>query len=160
MSTDLERRVALLENKQAVRNVVHEKGLALDVPYDPVAIRKVYTSDAAVITGSFGRYIGDDEFNAMYSQLAGRIPYTFHIKTNAIITIADDGCSGSGRWFGFEAPTVGTTPVVGGLTERSDYRLENGSWLISKYSQDLKFLAPYAEGWIARDASADAWRPR
>lgn len=160
MSTDIESRVAVLEIKQAVRNIVHQKGLALDVPYDADAIRDVYTSDAAVITGSFGRYNGSEQYYAMYSQLAERIPYTFHVKTNGIIEVADDRQSATGRWFGWEAPTVGTEPVIGGLVEQSEYKPENGVWLISSYAQNLKFLCPYADGWKAGDASANAWQPR
>jgi len=160
MSTDLDKRIAVLETKQAIRNIVHEKGLALDVPYDADAIRNVYTSDAAVITGSFGRYRGADQYYAMYAQLAERIPFTFHLKTNGIIDVADDGDAATGRWFGFEAPTVGSEAVIGGLVERSAYRPENARWLISSYDQTLKFLCPYADGWKARDASAGAWAPR
>ena len=50
--------------------------------------------------------------------------------------------SADGSWFGFEAPTVGTETVIGGLVEKSTYRPENDVWLISSYNQTLKFLCP------------------
>ena len=77
------------------------------------------------------------------------LSFAIHHLTNPVVSVADDGESGEGRWYLLQAATMmqGNRAVwIAGRYE-DRFRRVDREWLFERVSIQTRFITPYASGW-------------
>ena len=143
----LEERVALLFERDAIRQLLVDFVAGCDAGYDADVIIEYFTEDATMDLGPLGTHAGRDEIHAFFASISERIPFTVHLQTGYEITLEASGIEARGRWYGLETPTLDGEAVWGAFTYDDRYRKVGDHWLIAHLTQRFHFLTPYGDGW-------------
>jgi hypothetical protein len=131
--TSVESRLQLLEDKDAIRDLLTDYGRLLDssdwVGYSQLFARK------GTWTGSFGTATGPDEILAMLRKSMGALPAydpdkvrSLHLLTNYIVHVDGDRATATSRWTNFgRTDDNKLTPRLAGHYEDVLVR-EDGHW--------------------------------
>lgn len=150
-ATDLERRLARLEDIEAIRLLKARYARFCDEDYDPEALAPLFTEDAVWDGGVLGRYEGREAIRAFFSNASKLMPFAIHHVTNPEIEVGvgGDGDRAEGRWLLWQ-PCVHAEGdqalwMAGGYLD--SYRREAGEWRFADVKIELKMLSPYEAGW-------------
>jgi uncharacterized protein (TIGR02246 family) len=101
-TSDLETRIAALEAREAIRELIHGYGQALDTR-DFNAFADLFEPERGTWSGGFGTATGRDEIFRMMDQTIGHAdppvtPSSHHVFTNIRIEVDGDSATGSTKW--------------------------------------------------------------
>lgn len=154
---DLKRRVALLEDREAIRDLIERYAEAADRGNDPALMRQLFCDDAIWEAPGFGRFAGRDAITRGLAEIAStRLLWTMHYMISPRIQVADDRAAARVSWRVWELATVPgkNSPrpeaVWGGGTYHVDFVRSEGIWQIGHLRLDLELISSYREGWATR----------
>jgi uncharacterized protein (TIGR02246 family) len=147
---DLERRIRVLEDIEAIRRLKARYADACDRNYDADAIASLFAEDAVWDGGTFGRYEGREAIRAFFEGVSNDIPFAMHYMVNPIIEI--DGEFATGKWHLFQTCTfaAGNQAIFGAARYDEEYRRIDGEWKFWRLTLTSSFWTPYEEGWVKR----------
>lgn len=147
---DLERRLRVLEDIEAIKQLKYGYADACDRGYDFDTLADFFTEDAVWDGGTFGRYEGREAIREFFRGVSTDIPFAVHYMMNPIISV--DGDKASGRWYLFQTCTFaeGNTPILGAARYDESYQRIAGAWKFRHLTLNSIFWTPLQEGWVKR----------
>jgi uncharacterized protein (TIGR02246 family) len=148
--TDLERRIRVLEDIEAIKQLKYRYADACDRGYDADTLADLFTLDAIWEGDLFGRYEGREAIREFFRGVSANIPFAVHYMTNPIIRV--DGDEATGEWYLFQTTTFAqnNTPILGSARYADQYRRVDGTWKFRHLRLISIFWTPYEEGWVKR----------
>ncbi|MDY7105607.1 MAG: nuclear transport factor 2 family protein [Actinomycetota bacterium] len=97
----------------------------------------------------FGITKGRDAIRDMFSGTPDQLPLTVHWLTNAVVTVADDRETATGKWEVIQAATFGQSDTQVWVSARYDNEFRRGpdGWLIAHLRYADVFVTPVEDGW-------------
>jgi ketosteroid isomerase-like protein len=147
---DLERRIRVLEDVEAIKQLKFRYADACDRGYDADTLADLFTEDAIWEGDRFGRYEGREAIRAYFRRISSDIVFALHYMMNPIIAV--DGDEAQGTWYLFQASTFaeGNTPIWGAARYDEQYRRVGGAWKFYRLRLISSFWTPFDEGWVTR----------
>lgn len=144
---ELEKRVQVLEDLEAIKKLKAFYAKACDDKYNPELMMEVFTEDAVWDGGKeFGVYRGRKEICDFFRQVSGSIVFAVHYFMVPDITI--EGDKAYGQWYLWQACTLeGNRAVWLAAYEDDKYEKIDGRWWQSEMKLTLLFETPYEKGW-------------
>jgi SnoaL-like domain len=153
---DLQRRVALLEDREEIRDLIERYAEAADRRNAPDMMRPLFGEHAIWEAPGFGRFEGRAAILDGLSEIAAtRLLWTMHYMISPRIRIAEDRLTAHASWRVWELATVSRnshrTPdaVWGGGTYQVDLSRVAGRWQFAHVRLNLELISRYSEGWAA-----------
>jgi ketosteroid isomerase-like protein len=146
----LERRLRVLEDIEAIKQLKYRYADACDRGYDTDTLADLFTTDAVWDGGLFGRYEGREAIREFFRGVSTDIPFAMHYMMNPIISV--DGDEADGEWYLFQTCTFaeGNTPILGAAKYAERYQRVDGMWKFRHLQLMSVFWTPYEEGWVKR----------
>ncbi|KAI9026708.1 hypothetical protein DFJ74DRAFT_766063 [Hyaloraphidium curvatum] len=146
---DLARRVARLEDAEAIKALKARYCAACDRGYDADAIASMYAEDGIWDGGrTFGRKVGREAIRKHFQGAAGRISIARHQVMNPDVRVSEDGSEAEGEWLLFQPCTDSEAGAAWlAATYHDRYVKVAGKWLFKETVIDVAFYTPYKEGW-------------
>jgi hypothetical protein len=145
----LARRVQLLEDQEAIRDLGHAYH-ALGCERDYKAMTRLFTEDAEVDYGQWGVCRGHDEIEKMiWKAIADDdwVPYTKQFIQNFRYVVNPDGKTGTGRRYLFSTVVCEGRSTVCNARFDDEYVKRDGKWYFLTTKVEVYFWTPLAEGW-------------
>lgn len=147
-SEELEARITILEDIEAIKKHQHMFVYMID-DRDWQGVVNLFTEDAVLDLGPFGRYEGKAEITKFYNEI---FPATYsfmaHMLHNPIIDVKGD--KATGEWHsemsGTYAPTDRAVWVAGKC--KIEYVKAIGEWKFKTIKVTIYYNTPYDEGWV------------
>ncbi len=149
-ATELERRVRVLEDVEAIKRLKHRYADACDRGYDADALAELFAEDAVWDGGLFGRYEGREAIRDFFRGVSSDIVFAMHYMMNPIIDVTGDRATGT--WYLFQTCTFaqGNTPIWGAARYDEEYVREPDGWKFRRLRLVSSFWTPFDEGWVKR----------
>jgi ketosteroid isomerase-like protein len=146
----LERRLRVLEDIEAIKQLKYRYADACDRGYDTDTLADLFTADAIWDGGLFGRYQGREAIREFFRGVSTDIPFAMHYMMNPIISV--DGDEADGEWYLFQTCTFadGNTAIWGAARYDEQYRRVDGGWKFSRVNLISSFWTPFDQGWVKR----------
>ena len=149
MSTeDIERRLQVLEDIEAIKQLKARYCAYCDDGYDPEGIAGLFIDGGVWDGGRRGRFEGKEAIKGFFVQAAQTFSFALHYVLNPIITV--DGDEAHGTWYLFMPATLrdGNRAVWNAGRYEDDYVRVDGKW---KFRQlrvaESYFTTPFDAGW-------------
>lgn len=145
----LEKRIAELEDLEAIRRLKARYCAACDDKYDADSIAALFAEDGEWDGAGFGRFEGRAAIREFFRTVPGRMAFAIHMVMNPVIEI--DGERARGQWYLLSPCTVrregGNQAYWMGAVYRDEYVKVGGRWFIKSLRGEGRLWAPYARGW-------------
>ena len=147
---ELEQRVRVLEDIEAIKRLKYRYADACDRGYDAETLATLFTEDAVWDGGLFGRHEGREAIRRFFAGVSADIPFAMHYMMNPIITV--DGDEADGAWYLFQTCTFaeGNQAILGAARYEERYRRVAGEWQFHRLKLISSFWTPFDEGWVKR----------
>ena len=152
---DLERRIARIEDCEAIKRLQARYAHACDKGYDDALFGTLFTEDAVWESNAFGTYRGRAEVAGFVKTVreTGSIKFAHHSMIPQWIDVAEDGRTAHGRWYLIEFATM---PDAAGVDRaviitciyENDFRKVSGEWLFTKVGANFQFVSDWDKGWV------------
>lgn len=148
-NTGLARRIQVLEDIEAIKQLKAEYADACDDMYNPRRMRDLFTKDA-VWDGEkegFGKYVGLDEVCGFFAAAKDSLKFGVHFFLQPRIKIKSK-TEAEGVFYLWQTSTMvsGKDIFLAGK-EYDTYRKENGKWKMSKMILELFYAVDITQGW-------------
>ena len=144
--TDLDRRIRVLEDIEAIKQLKARYCAYCDANYDADGIASLFTDDAVWEGEGFGRCEGREAIRTFFRASPSRMPFAIHHVMNPIIEVQGD--SATGQWYLFQPCTRGTQAAwLAARYEERYVRLE-GAWKFQHLTVVPAFFTPFEHGWV------------
>jgi ketosteroid isomerase-like protein len=147
-SKDLEKRMQLVEDIEAIKNLKYQYCHYCDANYDADAIAALYTEDAIWEGGGIGRFEGREAIRTFFKGASKSFKFAIHSVMNPIINVQGDRATG--EWKLFQPCTVDGRAVWLSGVYSDDYVRTGGKWLFKHLRVKILFLTPYEDGWVKK----------
>ncbi len=149
MSNDLERRIQILEDIEAIKQLKAEYADACDDMYNPERMKDLFTEDA-VWDGEkegFGKHEGLEACCAFFAEAPNSLKFGVHWFLQPRIEILSE-TEAKGTWYLWQTSTMasGKDIFLAGK-EYDTYRKENGVWKMSEMILELFYAVDIKQGW-------------
>ncbi len=152
MSDDLARRVALIEDREAIRRLKHLYCRLCDNGYDAASLVALFTDDGVWDAGeAYGRFVGKAAMRGFFEGMPKAVSFSVHTALNDIIDV--NGDEATAHWRAIIPSTFRTE--AGGephwlFVEYDDaFRRVNGQWLFTRCRSIIHASGPHGAGWVA-----------
>lgn len=147
-SKDLEKRIALLEDIGAIKQLKARYCLYCDQGYDADKIAELFAEDG-VWDGrpKWKQYNGREAIRKFFKEVPKSISFAVHNVMNPIIEVKGNRARGIWNLFQPCTYTEGNQAVWGAAQYNEEYVKVNGEWKFKKLSFKSYFWTPYEEGW-------------
>jgi hypothetical protein len=152
MSTnDLEKRITILEDIEAIKNLKARYCAICDDDHNPDKIATVFVEDGIWEGGDFGKAQGHQAIRKLFEGFKQLISFSQHNLMNPIIEV--DGDRARGTWylmgpFTFREKNDAKWLAV---SYEDDYVKVNGEWKYKHLRAIIRMSAPYEKGWANKD---------
>ena len=147
---DLERRVAVLEDIEAIKRLKARYCAFCDDDYDADGIASLFCEDGVWDGGElFGRVEGRERIRRHFSRAEQVIPLARHQVMNPLIEVDSPAGTATGQWYLFQPATIadGDRAVWLAATYHDRYRRVDDEWLVAEMVVEPAFYTPYDQGW-------------
>lgn len=147
---DLERRIARLEDLEAIKQLRARYCEICDDNHNPDRIVSVFSEDAVWEGRGIGKATGHSEIRALFENFQKMMSFTQHMVMNPIIEIDDDGRHAKGTWYFFGPFTFyeGNQAKWQAARYHDDYIKQEGEWKILHLRvKGPAMSADYEKGW-------------
>jgi ketosteroid isomerase-like protein len=146
--TDIERRIAILEDIEAIRRLKLKYARLCDTGYDADALAALFTEDAVWDAGDLGSVRGRAEIRAYWQQTAENVPFAVHYISNHTVDVAPDGSTAGGTCYLWQPMTMNGQALWAAVVYDERYVKQAGDWLFEEMRLTTRMLTPYEEGWV------------
>lgn len=156
-TTSFERRIARLEDAEAIRHLKNVYARLCDDGMDPDELLPLYAGldDDEWSSNVFGSNRGHDEIHRHFAQGVESLPilWAVHFMTNPMIEVAEDGQAATGDWTLLEFNLTsgqggnGHESVVISGRYRDSFVKVDGRWKFHKIHLDVGQLSALDQGW-------------
>jgi hypothetical protein len=162
----LRREIVRREDYQAIIRLQRAYGFYIDKGYWDEA-GDLFAEDATFEYGVEGVYVGRERILQAIVRLGGGNPgpglpfgqLNEHFQLQPVITLAEDGQTGLGRWHELSMTgQFGEHAEWGEGVYENAYRKDGGIWKIAALRFYPNFVAPYDGGWASLEPSDGDWR--
>ncbi len=145
---DLDRRIRVLEDIEAIKRLKRRYCAYCDDNYDADALAELFTEDAVWDGGDRGYNKGREEIRDFFKRAPQRLPFAIHMVMNPIIEV--DGDTGTGTWYLFQPCTFadGDRAVWGAARYDEEYVRAGGQWKFQSLTLTSHFWTPFDQGWV------------
>lgn len=155
---DVEKRLARIEDIEAIRNLKSLYAYWCDKDYNPVETGKLFMDDAKWESNVLGNYYNKADIAAFMAGISKRLTWAHHFMINPMIEVADDGRSATGKWALIDFVTLvrDDTGEKDSVVITADYddtftKLPNGEWRFQSVYASIKMMAPLEGGWAKQE---------
>ena len=113
----IERRLQVLEDAEAIRNLKARYAALCDNQYDADGIASLFTEDAVWESPALGRFEGRNAIRNFFRGASGIFSFAIHYSLDGRIEV--DGDTARARWYLFMPCTLAAAPVCTGGARRS-----------------------------------------
>ena len=158
----LEARLADLEARQGVHDLIAAFARATDAHCDPALIAPLFTDDAEFDIGDFGTLSGGGAAIAheMHANNARGFFWTLHYLLSPVIQFSDDRRSASVDFYIFEPAALhqdnGSKAFWVGGRYFAECRASAGRWQFRRLRLQLELMSRHRPGWDPIPAGFDA----
>ena len=148
-SEDLERRIQVLEDIEAIKKLKHSYCAFCDDQYDADALADLFVEDAVWDGKERGRNEGREAIRSFFKNAPQRLPFAIHMVLNPIIEV--NGDRATGVWYLFQPCTYadGDLAVWGSARYDEEYVRVNGEWKFQNLTLTSHFWTPFdGKGWV------------
>jgi hypothetical protein len=151
---ELARKVQMLEDIEAIRQLKHQYCAYCDDNYNPDGIAGLFVEDAVWDGGGFGRYVGRDAIRNFFRGAPKLFSFAAHQVLNPIIKV--DGNRATGEWKLFQPCTLegkdGPRAMWLAAIYHDEYVKTPSGWKYQNLKVDALFFTPYEDGWVKTSA--------
>jgi hypothetical protein len=144
-ASDLEARISILEEIEAIRRQFVRLNELFDKPYDADGLARLWT-ETGYLEACDGQFSGRREIHQFFSDLAAS--FTLHYAINGLIDVDSSLQHATGHWYGWETPVVAGSPLIGAFTSRQEYAKVEGEWQWVGLWETAHFLCAVSAGWV------------
>lgn len=146
----LERRLQVMEDIEAIKKLKTKYCAACDNQYDADAIAALFTEDAVWDGGNFGTFEGREAIRTFFQGASKIFPFALHQVMNPLIEV--DGDTATGQWYLFQPCTLGEQNQAMWLAAKyqEQYVRSSGEWQFKNLKVNAEFFTPYEEGWAKK----------
>jgi len=147
---DLERRLRVLEDIEAIKKLKARYCAYCDNNYDADGIAALFTEEAVWDGGKFGRYEGREAIRTFFRGAPRIFPFAIHQVMNPIIEV--EGEQAKGQWYLFQPATLaeGNQAVWLAARYEEEYVKVESEWKFKRLKVLPSFLTPYDQGWVKK----------
>ena len=147
---DLERRLRVLEDIEAIKKLKARYCAYCDNNYDADGIAALFTEEAVWDGGNFGRYEGREAIRTFFRGAPRIFPFAIHQVMNPIIEV--EGEQAKGQWYLFQPATLaeGNQAVWLAARYEEEYVKVESEWKFKRLKVLPSFLTPYDQGWVKK----------
>jgi ketosteroid isomerase-like protein len=144
VSRSLARRVAELEDREAIRSLVNDMNwMADEGRFDDLL--DCFTDDLVYDVGAFGTYHGKPALRAFYEQTVQPFTLRIHYAINQVIELAGEKAKSRCYW-------KAELELQGRALNSSGHYLDElvkqrGRWKVAKRTATITYMCPLDEGW-------------
>lgn len=146
---ELEKRVRVLEDTEAIKKLMARYARAADDNYNPEELSKLFTEDGVWDGGEiWGIKCGRKEIKEFLTQVSKDITFAVHYIMAPDITI--DGNEAYGRWYELVAGISNGNAFWLGDFYNNELAKIDGEWFLTLVKCQVAFLTPYEKGWAKK----------
>lgn len=152
----LEKRIAVLEDVEAIKKLKARYCAICDDNHNPDEIVKLFATDGIWEGDGIGKHQGHAAIRALFQRFQERISFSQHNVMNPIIEV--DGDRARGTWY-FLGPFTfrkGNRAMWLAARYEEDYVKVNGEWKFQHLRAIGRMSAPYETGWANQDAARNS----
>ena len=152
MSTsDLEKRITVLEDIEAIKQLKARYCAICDDDHNPDKIASVFAEDGIWEGGDFGQARGHAAIRKLFEGFKKLISFSQHNLMNPIIEVNGDHAKGT--WYLLGPLPFARRMTRNGLAGRyeDDYVKINGEWKYKHLRAIIRMHAAYDKGWAKTD---------
>ena len=142
----LERRLQILEDAEAIRNLKARYAALCDNQYDADGIALLFTEDAVWESPGLGRFEGREAIRSFFQGASGIFSFAIHYSLNGHIEV--EGDQARARWYLFMPCTVvaGTRRCGAPASITRPTRVD-GVWMFRHKRSEPLMSVPFETGW-------------
>ena len=143
----LERRLQVLEDAEAIRNLKARYAALCDQQYDADKIAALFTDDALWDSPGLGRFEGREAIRAFFRGASGIFSFAIHYSLNGRIEV--EGDTARAQWYLFMPCTVaaGNRAMWRASIDHETYERVNGIWMFASKRSEPLMNVPFETGW-------------
>jgi SnoaL-like domain len=155
----LERRVARLEDVEAIRQLKLTYARLCDNGYDADGIVGLFDSEGDVSWegGAFGVHRGHEAIRTFFQNVSSEILWAVHLMLNPLVQVAADGNSAQGSWYLLELATMTAAEdaappdavIMSGVYDDRFVKRQDG-WRFQRIKIDFHQISNLDRGWVAQ----------
>jgi hypothetical protein len=152
-SEDLERRITILEDIEAIKKLKARYCSVCDDDHNPDEITKLFASDGIWEGDGIGAHKGHAAIRALFERFRDRISFSQHNVMNPNITVTGDRAKGSWYFLGPFTFRNGNRQMWLAARYEDDYVKINGEWKFAHLRAIGRMSAPYETGWAKKESA-------
>ncbi|HEU0217366.1 MAG TPA: nuclear transport factor 2 family protein [Stellaceae bacterium] len=143
----LERRLQVLEDAEAIRNLKARYAALYDRQYDADRIALLFTEDALWESPGLGRFEGREAIRDFFRGASAIFSFAIHYSLNGQIEI--DGDTARARWYLFMPCTIaaGNQAMWRASIDHESYARVDGTWMFRHKRGEPLMNVPFESGW-------------
>jgi hypothetical protein len=152
-SEDLDRRITILEDIEAIKKLKARYCSVCDDDHNPDEITKLFASDGIWESDGIGAHKGHAAIRALFERFRDRISFSQHNVMNPDITVSGDRAKGSWYFLGPFTFRKGNRQMWLAARYEEDYVKINGEWKFAHLRANGRMSAPYETGWAKKESA-------
>ena len=143
----LERRLRVLEDVEAIRNLKARYAALCDRQYDADGIAALFTEDALWDSPGLGRFEGREAIRSFFRGASAIFSFAIHYSLNGRIEV--DGDTARASWYLFMPCTLaaGNRAMWRASIDHETYARVGDKWLFRHKRSEPLMNVPFATGW-------------
>src|SRR6202030_2705488 len=143
----VERRLQVLEDAEAIRNLKARYAALCDAQYDADGIAMLFTEDALWVSPGFRRFEGPEATRGSCRGASGIFSFAIHYSLNGQIEV--EGDTAQARWYLFIPCTVaaGNQAMWRAGIDHETYARVDGAWMFRHKRSEPLMSVRFENGW-------------
>jgi len=143
----LEQRVQVLEDVNAIRHLKARYAAYCDDQYNPDSLAALFTEDAVWESQGLGRFEGREAIRAFFGSASQLFTFAIHYSLNGQIDVQGD--TARAQWYLFMPCTLGdgNRAMWRAGVDHEEYVRVAGEWKFTRKTSAPLFHTPFEEGW-------------
>jgi hypothetical protein len=146
-ASDLEKRIAVLEDIEAIKKLKARYCAICDEDHNPDKIITLFAPDGIWEGAGVGQHQGHEAIRKLFQNFKERISFSQHMVMNPIIEVTSERATGVWYFLGPFTMRAGNRQLWLGARYEEDYVKLNGEWKFSHLRAIGRMSAPYEKGW-------------
>lgn len=144
---DLEDRLQVVEDVQAIRNLKAAYAAYCDDGYDADKIAELFVEDAVWENSARGRIEGREAIRALFQSAPQSFSFAIHYSLNPQIEVTGD--TARAKWYLFMPCTVtdGNQALWRASIDNEEYVRVDGKWMFKKKIATAVLSSPFEHSW-------------
>ena len=144
---ELENRLRVLEDIEAIRNMKMRYAAFCDDNYNPDGIAELFVEDAVWEATGLGKFEGREAIRKFFQDASKIFTFALHYTLNPQIEV--NGDTGKGKWYVHMPCTLGDGNQAAWVAahDEEEYVRVDGEWKFKHKIATIHFTTPFDEGW-------------